>query len=99
MTRQQFEEMTADLLERTRFTVVNVMQDAGLKWEDVTRLLLVGGSTRMPMVQKMLKEVSGKEPDRSLSARGPSRPRCRHLCRIDLGFGGVALVQSSLCEM
>ena len=59
-TRQQFEEMTADLLDRTRFTVVNLMQDAGLKWEDVTRLLLVGGSTRMPMVQRMLKEVSGK---------------------------------------
>ncbi len=67
-TRQQFEEMTADLLDRTRFTVVNLMQDAGMKWDDVTRLLLVGGSTRMPMVQRMLEEVSGKKPDRSLSA-------------------------------
>lgn len=67
-TRQQFEEMTADLLDRTRFTVVNLMQDAGLKWEDITRLLLVGGSTRMPMVQRMLAEVSGKKPDQSLSA-------------------------------
>jgi molecular chaperone DnaK len=68
LTRTQFEEMTADLLDRTRFTVVNLMQDAGLKWEDITRLLLVGGLTRMPMVQRMIEELSGKKPDRSLSA-------------------------------
>ena len=60
--------MTADLLDRTRFTVVNLLQDARLKWDDMTRLLPVGGSTRMPMVQRMLEEVSGKKPDRSLSA-------------------------------
>ncbi len=68
LTRAQFEEMTADLLDRTRFTVVNLMQERGLKWEDITRLLLVGGLTRMPIVQKMLEELSGKKPDRSLSA-------------------------------
>lgn len=68
ITRQQFEEMTADLLDRTRFTVVNLLQEAGVKWDDVTRLLLVGGSTRMPMVQRMLEEISNMKPDRSLSA-------------------------------
>lgn len=68
ITRQQFEEMTIDLLDRTRFTVANLLQEAGVKWEDVTRLLLVGGSTRMPMVQRMLEEISNKTPDRSLSA-------------------------------
>ena len=67
LTRQQFEQMTADLLDRTRFTVANLLQDASLRWQDITRLLLVGGSTRMPMVQRMLEEVSGKKPDRSLS--------------------------------
>jgi molecular chaperone DnaK len=68
ISRGQFEEMTADLLDRTRFTVVNLMQEAGVKWDDITRLLLVGGLTRMPKVQKMLEEISGKKPDRSLSA-------------------------------
>ena len=68
LARQQFEEMTIDLLDRTRFTVMNLLQDANLKWSDITRLLLVGGSTRMPMVQRMLEEVSGKKCDRSLSA-------------------------------
>jgi len=68
LTRQQFEEISADLLDRTRFTVINLLEDAGHKWSDVTRLLLVGGSSRMPMVQRMLEEVSGKRVDRSLSA-------------------------------
>jgi molecular chaperone DnaK len=68
LTRQKFEEMTADLLDRTRFTVVNLMQERGLKWDDITRLLVVGGLTRMPMVQKMLEDLTGKKPDRSLSA-------------------------------
>jgi molecular chaperone DnaK len=68
VTRQEFEEMTLDLLDRTRFTVVNLLQDAQMEWSDITRLLLVGGSSRMPMVQRMLEEVSGKKPDRCLSA-------------------------------
>ena len=68
LTRQQLEDMTSDLLDRTRFTVTNLLQDAKLKWDDITRLLLVGGSTRMPMVQRMLEEISHKKPDRSLSA-------------------------------
>ena len=68
ITRQQFEEMTADLLDRTRFTTINLLQDANLKWSDLTRLLVVGGSSRMPQVQRMLEEVSGKKVDRSLSA-------------------------------
>lgn len=68
ITRQQFEQVTADLLDRTRFTTVNLLQDAGLKWPEITRLLVVGGSSRMPMVGRMLDEVSGKKVDRSLSA-------------------------------
>ena len=66
--RREFEESTIDLLERTRFTSTSVLRDAGLGWKDITRLLLVGGSTRMPMVQQMLEQESGLRVDRSLSA-------------------------------
>ena len=68
VARAEFELMTADLLERTRVTVRGVLKDARLQWSDITRVLLVGGSTRMPMVQRMLREESGKELDCSLSA-------------------------------
>lgn len=67
ITRAEFEEMTQDLLERTRFTIRSVLKEARLQWTDLTRLLLVGGSSRMPMVQRMLEEESGMKVDRSLS--------------------------------
>lgn len=67
LTRDQFETMTADLLERTRFTVTNMLRETGLKWDEITRVLLVGGSTRMPMVPAMLERESRRPPDRSLS--------------------------------
>ncbi len=67
LTRQEFESMTADLLDRTRFTTTSLLRDAGLDSKDLTRLLLVGGSTRMPMVSAMLKQELGIEPDCSLS--------------------------------
>ena len=59
--------MTADLLDRTRFTTSNLLREAGLKPGELTRLLLVGGSTRMPMVGAMLERELGLTPDRSLS--------------------------------
>jgi len=68
ISRQQFEEATQDLLDRTRFTSEQTLRNAGLEWADVERVLLVGGSTRMPMVRKMLRELSGKEPDASVAA-------------------------------
>ncbi len=68
ITRQQFEETTQDLLDRTRFTTVQTLQAAGLDWKDLNRVLLVGGSTRMPMVRDMLRQLSGKEPDDSVAA-------------------------------
>jgi molecular chaperone DnaK len=67
ITRAQFEELTADLLDRTRFTVRSALKDARLGWKDLTRVLLVGGSSRMPMVQRMLEQESGMKVDRSLS--------------------------------
>jgi molecular chaperone DnaK len=63
VTREQFEQITADLLERTSHTARQVLTSAGLTWKDVNRVLLVGGSTRMPMVGRMLQELSGIAPD------------------------------------
>jgi molecular chaperone DnaK len=67
VTRQEFEEATAGLLERTRLTTEIVVRQAGLTWAAIDKVLLVGGSTRMPMVMRMLEELSGKPPDRSIS--------------------------------
>lgn len=67
VSRAEFEAATAGLLERTRFTTTKVLQEAGLTWSDLTRILLVGGSTRMPMVHAMLEQASGIKPDRSIS--------------------------------
>ena len=68
ITREQFEEATQDLVDRTRFTCVQALQAAGLDWPDLDRVLLVGGSTRMPMAREMLQRVSGKPPDGSVAA-------------------------------
>lgn len=67
ITREKFEELTLDLLERTAFTTRQTLQAAGLEWSDIDRILLVGGSTRMPSVVRMLRDLSGKEPDQSVS--------------------------------
>ena len=64
---EQFEQMTGDLLDRTNFTTRQTLQAAELTWDDIDRVLLVGGSTRMPAVVEMLRRLSGKEPDRSVS--------------------------------
>jgi len=68
ISRQQFEEATQDLLDRTRFTTVQTLRAAGIDWKELDRVLLVGGSTRMPMVREMLRQLSGKEPDDSVAA-------------------------------
>lgn len=67
ITRRQFEEMTRDLLDRTAFTTRQTLQAAGLQWTDIDRVLLVGGSTRMPAICEMLQSITGKELDRSIS--------------------------------
>ena len=67
VTREKFEELTQDLLNRTQFTTKQTLQAAGLSWKDLDYVLMVGGSTRMPMVAKMLRQLSGKEPDASVS--------------------------------
>lgn len=67
VAREEFEQATADLLERTRLTTEIVIRQAKLTIADIDRVLLVGGSTRMPMVPRMLVELLGKPPERSVS--------------------------------
>ena len=66
-SREQFEELSADLLERTSYTSRQLLGTAGLEWKDVQRILLVGGSSRMPMVARMLQALSGIQPDRTVN--------------------------------
>lgn len=67
VTRERFEDVTAHLLDRTRFTVSKLLEDNRITWTEVDRILLVGGSVRMPQVSQMLEKVSGKSVDRSVS--------------------------------
>jgi molecular chaperone DnaK len=67
ITRDKFEELTCDLLERTETTTSQVTREAGLTWDDIDRVLLVGGSSRMPGVTQMLKKATGHDVDCSLS--------------------------------
>jgi molecular chaperone DnaK len=67
VSRSQFHDMTKDLLDRTSFTTRQTLQAAGLEWPDIDRVLLCGGSSRMPAVVEMLRDLSGKEPDCSIS--------------------------------
>ena len=67
LPRAEFENQTRDLLTRTRLTTQQVLRRAGLGWDKVDRVLLVGGSTHMPMTGAMLQEISGKPPDKSLA--------------------------------
>ena len=67
VTRELFQEITQDLLDRTAFTTRQTLDAAGFTWDDINRVLLVGGSTRMPAVQEMLQNLSGKAPDCSVS--------------------------------
>ena len=67
LSRAEFETLTRDLLFRTQFLVQQLVRQAGLEWNQVDRVLLVGGSTHMPMTRQMLQELSGKPPDQSLA--------------------------------
>ncbi len=67
ITREKFEAMTADLLERTRYTTRQLLATSGKEWKDIHKVLLTGGSTRMPMVKRMLQELTGIEPDHTVS--------------------------------
>ena len=67
LTRAKFDELTHDLVERTAIPVQNAMKDAGLTNADLGQVLLVGGSTRIPAVQDKVRQLTGKEPSKSLN--------------------------------
>lgn len=67
LTRAKFNQLTNDLVERTKQPVLNAMKDAGLSFSDIDEVILNGGSTRIPAVQEMVKELTGKEPNHSIN--------------------------------
>ncbi len=67
LTRAKFDELTNDLVERTAVPVQNALKDAGLTASEIGQVLLVGGSTRIPAVQEKVKQLTGKEPSKSLN--------------------------------
>ena len=67
LSRSEFEKITADLVERTRKPVENALTDAGMKFSDIDHVILVGGSTRMPSVQELVKSLTGKDPHKGVN--------------------------------
>jgi molecular chaperone DnaK len=67
LTRAKFDELTHDLVERTAVPVQNALKDAGIAASELGQVLLVGGSTRVPAVQDKVKQLTGKEPSKTLN--------------------------------
>ena len=67
LTRAKFNELTAHLVERTVTPVTTALKDAGLTANDLSKVLLVGGSTRIPAVQDKVKQLTGKEPFKGIN--------------------------------
>lgn len=67
LTRQDFESATAHLVQTTRLTAEMALEDACLDWDKIDRVVLVGGSTHMPMIRAMLQQASGRAPDVSVN--------------------------------
>ena len=67
LTRSEFQKLTEDLVERTKGPFTQVIKDAGIKVEDIDHIVLVGGSTRMPAVTEMVKEITGKEAHKGVN--------------------------------
>nr|WP_145486069.1 molecular chaperone DnaK [Streptomyces incarnatus] len=67
LTRAQFEQLTADLLDRCKAPFHNAIKDAGIEVSDIDHVVMVGGSTRMPAVPGLVKELTGKEPHKGVN--------------------------------
>ena len=82
LTRAKFNELTADLVEKTIGPVRQAMQDAGLQFSQISKVLLVGGSSRIPAVQEEVKKLTGKVPSRASTRMNasPSARHCRPVC-------------------
>ncbi|MCH7585794.1 MAG: molecular chaperone DnaK [Acidobacteria bacterium] len=67
LTRSEFQKMTEDLVLGTKDPVLRAVKDAGIKMDDIDHVIMVGGSTRMPAVQALVKEITGKDPHRGVN--------------------------------
>lgn len=67
LTRAKFDDLTRDLVERTMVPTRNAMKDAGLTGKDIDKIILVGGSSRIPAVQNAIREILGKEPSKGVN--------------------------------
>jgi molecular chaperone DnaK len=67
LSRAQFEKMTSDLLDRCKGPFNNVLKDAGISASGIDEVILVGGSTRMPAVSDLVRELSGREPHKGVN--------------------------------
>lgn len=67
LSRAKFEDLTSDLLERTKKPFQDVIREAGIKVSDISEVVLVGGSTRMPAVANLVKELTGREPNKGVN--------------------------------
>jgi len=67
LTRAKFEQLTADLTERCKGPLEKALKDSGLKATEIDEIILVGGSTRMPVIQKIVKDYTGKEPNKGVN--------------------------------
>ena len=67
LSRSEFEKITADLVERTKEPVEKALSDAGMQYSDIDHIILVGGSTRMPSVQQLVKTLTGKDPHKGVN--------------------------------
>lgn len=95
ITRELFEDVTGDLLERTLQTTREVLRAGGCQWSDVSRILLVGGSTRMPAVSRRLQELASLTPDRGVHpdeavARGAALYARYRLSQADTSASGAS---------
>lgn len=97
ITREKFEELTAELLERCNALCGVVLSEAEMTWEGIDTVLLVGGSTRMPMVRDMITKVSGKEinpmevnPDDAVALGAAIQGTLRQLDEVTTGTSGTA---------
>lgn len=102
LTRAEFENITKDLLTRTRLTTQQVLKQAKRTWDQVDRILLVGGSTHMPMTGRMIAELSGKPPDNSLAvSEVVARGAALHAGIVSARLGEMAgtMLDDSVMEM
>jgi molecular chaperone DnaK len=67
LSREKFIELTSDLMQRTADMARRLLQQSGLGWSDVSRVLLVGGATRMPLIRQMLMQLTGQQPDTTVN--------------------------------